>query len=137
MLPLFTHILKYDGRPSFVHIKAAASLHMILLSLLFPIRCWTLSRTTSFEITLVHLSGCLSVRPSLNYLKIGSLGFSDILHNGSWPQYLVTNEARFLKKIGGQSSGPISLNQAQNEIFRHFLGFGSYVFLKLHACNNV
>ena len=40
----------------------------------------------------------LSVRPSLNFLKIGSLVFSDILHDDSWPWYIVADKARFLKK---------------------------------------
>ena len=40
---------------------------------------WTLdvSRTASYEINLV----CLPVRPSLSFLKIGSLVFSDIVHD--------------------------------------------------------
>ena len=70
---------------------------------------WTLnvSRTASYEITIV----LLSVRPSLSFLKIGSLVFSDILHDDSWPWYLVTDEARFLKKKNWQpefewKSGP-------------------------------
>ena len=47
--------------------------------------CWTLdvSRTASYEIILVRLSVCLSIRPSLNFLKIGSLVFSDIGHDDS------------------------------------------------------
>ena len=45
------------------------------------------------------LSVCLSsVHPSLTFLKIGSLVFSDIVHYDSWPWYLVTAEARFLEK---------------------------------------
>ena len=39
-----------------------------------------------------------SVRTSLIFLKTGSLAFSDIVPDDSWPLYLVTNEARFLKK---------------------------------------
>ena len=38
-----------------------------------------------------------SVRPSLNFFKIESLVFSDIVLD-DWPWYLVTDEARFLKK---------------------------------------
>ena len=34
------------------------------------------------------------------------------------------------KKNGGPNLGPTGLNQAQNEIFRHFVEFGSYVFLE-------
>ena len=46
---------------------------------------WTLdvSQTVFYEITLVRLSVCLSVRPSLHFLKIGALVFSDILHDDS------------------------------------------------------
>ena len=40
----------------------------------------------------------LSGRPSLGFLKIGWLVFSDIVHEDSWPWYLVTDEARFKKK---------------------------------------
>ena len=43
----------------------------------------------------VRLSVCLSVRPSLSFLKIGSLVFSDIVQGDSWPWYVVTDEARF------------------------------------------
>ena len=39
-----------------------------------------------------------SVRPSLSFLKIGSLVFSDIAHDDNLPWYLVTGEPRFLKK---------------------------------------
>ena len=41
------------------------------------------------------------------------------------------DESRFLKKNGGPNLGPMDLNHAQNEIFRHFLEFGSYVFLEI------
>ena len=56
------------------------------------------SRTPSYDVTLVRLSlpVCSSVRPSLSFLKIGSLFFSDI--HDSCPWYIVTNEARSLKK---------------------------------------
>ena len=43
-------------------------------------------------------STCLSIRPSLTFLKIESLVFAFIVYNDSWPWYLVTAEARFLKK---------------------------------------
>ena len=55
------------------------------------------------------LSVCPSVRPSLSLLKIGSLIFSDIAWDDSWPWYLVTGRDRFLKKkIGpnGLKLGP-------------------------------
>ena len=66
--------------------------------------CWTvdISQTASYEITLAERSVCLyvfpSVRLSLNILMIGSLVFSDIVHDDSWQWRLVTDGARFLKK---------------------------------------
>ena len=66
---------------------------------------WTLdvSRTaSSYETTSVRLlSVCSFVRPlvlpSLIFLKIGSLAFSDIVHDDSW-WYLVTEKTRFKQK---------------------------------------
>ena len=79
----------------------------------------------------VYPSVCPSVHPSLNCLKIGSLVFSDIVQDDTWPWYLVTDETRFLNKIfGSPNMGPMGLNQAQNEVFHHFLEFGLYVFLE-------
>ena len=100
------------------------------------------SRTAFYEITLVSPSVCLSVRtsvrPSLNFLKIESLVFSNILCDYSWPWYLVTDEAQFLKKeVGSLNMDSMDLNQAQNEVFHHFLGFGSYVFLEIAYNNSV
>ena len=54
----------------------------------------------------VCLSVCLSnrlsvrptVRPTLIFLEIGSLAFSDNLHDVDWLWHLVTDQARFLKK---------------------------------------
>ena len=46
----------------------------------------------------VSPSVCLSVCPSLSFLLIGSLDFSDIVHYDSWLWYLVPEKARFLKK---------------------------------------
>ena len=65
---------------------------------------WTLdvSRTGSYEIALVRLSVCqfvvLSDHPSLSFLKFGSLFFSDILPDDSWPWYLVTYKLELKKK---------------------------------------
>ena len=56
------------------------------------------SRTASYEITLVYLSVFLFVCPSLSFFKIGSLVFSDIVHDDNWPRYLVTDQGGFLKK---------------------------------------
>ena len=41
---------------------------------------------------------CPSVRLSLSFLKFGSLVFSDIAHDDSWPWFLVSDGARFLGK---------------------------------------
>ena len=59
---------------------------------------WTLdvSLTASYEITLAHPSFRLSVFHC--FLKIGSLFFSDIVHDDSWPWYLATDETKFLEK---------------------------------------
>ena len=77
---------------------------------------WALevSRTASYEITVVRLSVCpsvrpsvrLSVRPSLSFLKIESLVFSDIVHNDSWAWDLLTDGARFLKNNWRPKFGP-------------------------------
>ena len=47
---------------------------------------WTLgvSRPASYEITLARLS--------IRFLKIESLVFSEIVHDDSWPWYLVTEK---------------------------------------------
>ena len=71
---------------------------------------WTLdvSRTASYEITLV----CLSICPSLSFLKMGTLVFTDIVvHDDCWPWYLVTDEARFL---GGPNLDQMGQNRAWN-----------------------
>ena len=68
------------------------------------IGCWTLVRQRPMK---SFSSFCLSVR-----LKFGSLFFSDIVHGDSWPWYLVTNAARYLKiKFGDQNLGPTGLNK--------------------------
>ena len=63
--------------------------------------CCTLdvNLTVSYEITLVRLSIRPSVHLSLGFLKIGSLVFSDIVHDDSWPWDPVTDAATFLIKI--------------------------------------
>ena len=102
------------------------------------------SRTAFYEITLLcPLSVCLSVRLSVSvclcssiylsqsFFKIGSLFFS-IIHDNSWPWYLVTDDSRFLrKKNGGRTLVPLGLSQAQIEFFLSFFEFGSLVFLEI------
>ena len=106
-------------------------------SLLFFL-LWTLdvSRTASYEITVVPLS----VRLSLSSLKIGSLVLSDIVHDDSWPWYLVTDRARFLKKTKKQNNNNKKMAAGiwakwakivpETSFFCHFLKFGSLVFLE-------
>ena len=90
------------------------------------------SRTAFYEITLVRLSGPLPVCSSLSFVKIRSLVFSDIVHDDCWPWYLVSlTKPKFWgkkKKIRAPTLGPRGLNQAQNEVFRHFLELGSLIF---------
>ena len=44
----------------------------------------------------------------------------------------MTDEAKFLKKKNIRPElGPTGLNQAQNEVFRHFFEFGILVFLEI------
>ena len=108
---------------------------LILLSYLFII-----GRSTPDSILWNHSSPSvsvhLSVRPfvclSLNFLKIGSLDFPDIVHNDSWSWYLLTYKARLLKKNGGPTKfGSNRHKSGQNAVFCHFLEFGSYVFFEI------
>ena len=46
------------------------------------------------SLSLVSLSVCPSICPLLTFIKIGSLFFSDFVHDDSWPWDLVTEEAR-------------------------------------------
>ena len=65
---------------------------------------------------------CSSVRPSVrlsSFLKIESLIFFDIVHDDSWPRYLVTNEARIggpdldqKATIGPKTRGFLAFSQA-------------------------
>ena len=104
----------------------------------------TVGRSTSVgqrpmkSLSSVCLSVCPSVRPSLNFLKIEPF---NILHNDRLPLYLVTDEARFLKKIGGPTVGPMGLNQAPKiRFFVILLSLDHTFSLKIHtmiAYNNV
>ena len=71
----------------------------------------------------------LSIFPfvCLSILKIGSIAFSDIVPYDSWSWNLVTDRARFLRS----KFGPNRTKSVTNEVFHHFLGFGSLVFLKI------
>ena len=83
-----------------------------------------------------------SVRPLLSFLKIGSLVFSDIIHDDSWPWYLLTDRARFLKKNFGDPNEWARWDKigSKNRFFAIFSSLIHYFSLKLHstiACNNV
>ena len=103
----------------------------------FSICFWTLnvSWTASYGITLVCLSlcgsVCLSVFPSLSFLKIGSVVFSDIVHVDSWPWHLVTDRARFLKKNWQPEFGPNWRKSGPKLGFFLFFKFGSLVYLEI------
>ena len=92
---------------------------------------WTLdiSRTASYETTLARLS----VRPSLSFLKVGSLLFSDIVHDDSWPWYLVTDKAIFKKKKKNWRPG-YGANRSKSDPklgFLPFLNCSLLVFLEI------
>ena len=71
-------------------IKVIEKPHTIFLQDLW---FWTLdvSRTASYEITLIRPSVRLSVLPPVTKF---SQDFSDIAHDDSWPRYLATDKAR-------------------------------------------
>ena len=76
--------------------------------------CSTLVRQHPMKSLCTCPSVDLLLRPSLSFLKIRSLVFSTV-HDGSWPWYLVTDEARFLKKkICSPNLGPKGQNQASH-----------------------
>ena len=105
-----TCLFEFDGK--FLTIPSCA-----VLSQLTSKYYWTLdvTPTAPYEITLFRLSVCLFVRcpsvcPWLNF---------------SWPWYIETEETRRFQINSWPKQSPISLNQALNEIFRHFLDLGS------------
>ena len=76
---------------------------------------------------------CPSVCPSLTFLKIGSLVFSDIVHDDSWPWHLVTDEPDFCKKKIGSLNWVkwAKIRHKTRGLFCHFLQFGLLVFLEI------
>ena len=70
------------------------------------------NRTASYEI--IH--DRLSVGPALNFLKTGSLVFSDIVHGDSWPWFLVIGEAKFF----GEKTWRPEFWPDRNEVFLEF-----------------
>ena len=105
--------------------------------------CWTLdvSRTASYEITLVRLS----VRPSLSFLIIGSLVFSDMVHHDSCPSYIVNQKARFLKRTKEKGGEQISAKEEAKvgpktrffPIFSSLFHYFSFKLQTMIACNYV
>ena len=86
LLRIDSSVFSDFGRSALVGECPMKSLLFVCSSLLLSIR---LSVRPS-----VHPFVC----PSLSFLKIGSFVFSDIVHDDSWPWYVRTDEARFLKK---------------------------------------
>ena len=90
------------------------------------------SWTASYEITLVR-------RPV--YSSLSFLVFTYIVHDDSWPWYLVTDKTRFLIKLFGSKFGPNKPNSDPKLGFLPFSHILVYYFsFKLHimiACNNV
>ena len=68
----------------------------------------------------------LSVRPSLSFLKIGSLLSSDIVHDDSWPWYLMTDSQISEKKISAKI-GP------ETRYFAIFSSLVDYFSYKLYT----
>ena len=52
-------------------------------------------------------------------------------------QWLAKPDLKKRKKIGSLNLDPIGLNQAQNEVFHHFIEFGSYDFLEIAYHNSL
>ena len=89
------------------------------------------SWTASNEITLVHLFLNLPVHPSvhrsLSVLKICSLVFSDIVHDGRRPWYFMTDAVRFWKRKNWQLDfGP---NGLKLDLKLGFLPFSQIWFI--------
>ena len=102
----------------------------------------SVSPTASYEITLIRLSVCLSCRQSQSFLKIGSLFFSDIVHDDNWLRYLVTDGARFLKKkvLAAWIHAKWFKIRPETRVFVIFSSLVHLFSLKLYtmiACNNV
>ena len=85
------------------------------------------SQTASHEITLV----CTFVHPSQSFLKIGLLVFCDYLHDDSWPWYVVTDQAKFLKKNLQPDFGPKGPKLGLKWGLCNFFVFWSLVFLEI------
>ena len=98
---------------------------------------WTLdvSQTASYKIILACLSVSSSVTSStsVKFSQNWIISFFYIVHDHSWPWYLVTDEARFLK----ENIRSPSFDPAKNEVFRHFLEFGSLSLHTMITWNNV
>ena len=70
-----------------------------LIMSFFVLGCSTLDSVCPTKSLLsVSLSLCLSFCLSQSFLEIGLLVFSDIVHDDTWPWYLVTDKAKYLKK---------------------------------------
>ena len=80
----------------------------------------------------ICLSIHLCISQSLNFLKIRTLVFSDIVDDDSWPWYLVTDKARLLKKrFWCPEFWPNLPKSVPKWVFWDFLEFGLYVFVEI------
>ena len=98
-LPLIISGIDYEVKVIFNALtrKSTAVEGKKFLELFFG--CWTLVWQHPMKsLSSLCPSVCLFVHPSLNFLNIGSLVFSNIVHDNSWPWYLVTG-GDFWKKI--------------------------------------
>ena len=68
--------------------------------------CWYVRLTLVGRRPMKSLSVCLPIHPSRNFFKIRSLVFTEIIHDDSWPWYIVTDEARSLEKNWRPEFGP-------------------------------
>ena len=67
-----------------------------------------------------------------NFLKFGSLVFLEIRYNDRLQQCSKSSRgATYRKKFGERIWGKMGQNQAQNQVFCHFLKFGSLDFLEI------
>ena len=65
----------------------------------------------------ICLSVCPSVCTSLTFLKIGSLVYSHIVHDDSWPWHLVTDSQIFEKEIGRLNLGQMTKTSSKTRFF--------------------
>ena len=88
--------------------------------------CWSICLSVNLSVG-PSVCLCLSVCPSVHQF------FSDIVHDDSWLQYLVTYKARFLKTNLAPQIWHLKWTKIgpKTKFFCHFLKFGLSVFLEI------